>query len=111
VPDDAAITADLMSSAYPEMPEDPVMLRYRWENPRQEMLFGRFIAEMSGRPRLPGPWAGSGDQAHLARAVELAPTVITDNDSENVAMQRTNEKLGYRLRPGFVGHLKRVSKS
>jgi hypothetical protein len=37
--------------------------------------------------------------------------VITDNDSENAAMLHINESLGYRLRPGFVGHLKRVSMS
>jgi RimJ/RimL family protein N-acetyltransferase len=48
----------------------------------------------------------------LAQAVELGvPSVITDNDSENAAMLHINEVLGYRERPGFVGHLKRVSKS
>jgi GNAT superfamily N-acetyltransferase len=48
----------------------------------------------------------------LAQACELGVAcVITDNDSENAAMLHINESLGYRLRPGFVGHLKRVSKS
>jgi RimJ/RimL family protein N-acetyltransferase len=48
----------------------------------------------------------------LAQAFELGvASVITDNDSENAAMLHINESLGYRLRPGFVGHLKRVSKS
>ena len=48
----------------------------------------------------------------LAHAVELGvQSVISDNDSENTAMIHINEGLGYGLRPGFVGHLKRVSKS
>ncbi len=47
----------------------------------------------------------------LAQAVELGvPFVYTDNDSENTAMLHINEKLGYRPRPGFVEHHKRVTK-
>jgi len=46
----------------------------------------------------------------LAQAVELGvPVVYTDNDSENAPMLHINETLGYRLRPGFVQHLKRVT--
>ena len=47
----------------------------------------------------------------LAQAVELrVPFVYTGNDSENAPMLHINEQLGYRLRPGFVEHYKRVTK-
>ncbi len=45
----------------------------------------------------------------LAQAVELGVRfVYTGNDSENAPMLHINEELGYRSRPGFVSHLKRV---
>ncbi len=47
----------------------------------------------------------------LAQAVALGvPLVYTANDSENAPILRINETLGYRLRPGFVEHHKRVTK-
>jgi RimJ/RimL family protein N-acetyltransferase len=47
---DAALAADLMTAAYPALPEDPIITRYRWERPRRDWSFERFIAEMDGRP-------------------------------------------------------------
>jgi len=45
----------------------------------------------------------------LAQAVDLGVKfVYTDNDSENAPMLHINEQLGYRSRPGFIGHIKRV---
>jgi RimJ/RimL family protein N-acetyltransferase len=47
----------------------------------------------------------------LAQAFQLGvPVVFTDNDSQNAPMLHINETLGYQLRPGFVEHLKRVTK-
>ncbi len=59
--DDAALASDLMTAAYPELPEDPVLTRYRWEHPRDRWSHGRFIAELDGRPVAlvgwsHGPW-------------------------------------------------------
>jgi RimJ/RimL family protein N-acetyltransferase len=47
----------------------------------------------------------------LAQAVALGvPLVGTDNDAENAPMLHINQTLGYRLRPGYAIHLKRVDK-
>lgn len=48
--DDAALAADLMTAAYPDIPQDPIITRYRWEHPRKGWSMGRFIAEVKGRP-------------------------------------------------------------
>ncbi|TMC38173.1 MAG: GNAT family N-acetyltransferase [Chloroflexi bacterium] len=60
--DDAELAADLMTAAYPCLPSDLVMVRYRWQNPRQGYEVGRFVAERDGDPIaflawLHGPWA------------------------------------------------------
>src|SRR5438105_252297 len=58
---DAELAADVMTSAYPAMPQDPVIMRLRWESPRKGFAHGRFIAERDGAPIgylgwLHGPW-------------------------------------------------------
>ena len=60
--EDAALAADLMTAAYPDLAEDPVIMRDRWDHPREGHSYGRFIAEMGGRPIafldwLHVPWA------------------------------------------------------
>lgn len=48
--DDAALAADLMTAAYPALPEDPIITRYRWAHPRMGWSVGRYIGEIGGRP-------------------------------------------------------------
>src|SRR2546428_7550157 len=47
---DAELAADVMTAAYPALPQDPVILRLRWERPRTGFAYGRFIAERDGGP-------------------------------------------------------------
>ena len=47
--DDAALAADVMTAAYPAIATDPVITRYRWENPRVGYEYTRFLAERGGR--------------------------------------------------------------
>src|ERR1700680_1109160 len=59
--EDAELAADLMTAAYPPMPQDPVITRMRWESPRRGFAYGRFIAERSATPIallswIHGPW-------------------------------------------------------
>lgn len=59
--DDAELAADIMTASYPAMAQDPVITRYRWEQPRRGYEIGRFIAEKDGRPIaflgwMHGPW-------------------------------------------------------
>src|SRR5256714_4808884 len=58
---DAELAADVMTAAYPAMPQDPVIMRLRWESPRKGFAHGRFIAERDGAPIgylgwVHGPW-------------------------------------------------------
>jgi GNAT superfamily N-acetyltransferase len=48
--DDAEVAADVMTASYPDLPEDPVLTRYRWAHPRDEWSTARFVAELDGRP-------------------------------------------------------------
>ena len=59
--DDAELAADIMTASYPALAQDPVITRYRWEQPRRGYETGRFIAEEDGRPIgflgwMHGPW-------------------------------------------------------
>jgi RimJ/RimL family protein N-acetyltransferase len=59
--DDAALAADLITAAYPALPEDPIITRYRWAHPRDGFAHRRFIAEVEGLPVAfvasnHGPW-------------------------------------------------------
>ncbi|MGH7763398.1 MAG: GNAT family N-acetyltransferase [Candidatus Dormibacteraceae bacterium] len=60
--DDVDVAADIMTASFPELPQDPVVMRYRWERPRQGQEIGRFMAEQGGDPIgflawVHGPWA------------------------------------------------------
>src|SRR5438445_2942323 len=57
----AELAAYVMTAAYPALPQDPVILRLRWERPRTGFAYGRFIAERDGGPIgylgwIHGPW-------------------------------------------------------
>jgi len=66
--DDAELAADVMTASYPDLPEDPVITRYRWEHPRHEWSTGRFVAELDGRPIA---FVGWGHQPWEQSAVRL----------------------------------------
>jgi RimJ/RimL family protein N-acetyltransferase len=48
--EDAAFASDVMTAAYPELPQDPVMTRFRWENPRLGYVYTHFLAHRDERP-------------------------------------------------------------
>jgi RimJ/RimL family protein N-acetyltransferase len=48
--DDAVLAADIMTASYPQLAQDPVMTRMRWDSPRRGFAYGRFIAETNGKP-------------------------------------------------------------
>ena len=47
--EDAELAADVMTAAYPSLPQDPVMTRFRWENPRLGYEYTRFLAHRGSR--------------------------------------------------------------
>jgi RimJ/RimL family protein N-acetyltransferase len=47
--DDAELASDVMASAYPALPQDPVLTRFRWEHPRLGYVYTRFLAERDRR--------------------------------------------------------------
>ena len=77
--DDAALAADICTASFPRLPEDPVMMRFRWETALETWTRKRFIAEIDGQPVSyllfeHGPWAQLPDrdcsvEAYLDRAV------------------------------------------
>jgi RimJ/RimL family protein N-acetyltransferase len=51
----------VMTAAYPPLPQDPVLTRYRWERVRSGYEYARFLAERDGRAIaflgwIHGPW-------------------------------------------------------
>src|ERR1700687_5779864 len=59
--DDAALAADLTTAAYPDEPEAPLVVRYRWGHPRDGWSIARFIGELDAQPVAylmfgHGPW-------------------------------------------------------
>jgi mycothiol synthase len=82
--EDAELASDLMSASYAALPQDPLLVRYRWEHPRKDMKWARFIGEIDARPAAflawyHGPWEKLPDRhcevevwldhAHLDRAL------------------------------------------
>jgi len=60
--DDAQAASDVMTASYPSLPQDPVLLRYRWQNPRVGYEYARFLAERDGSTIaylgwVHGPWS------------------------------------------------------
>jgi GNAT superfamily N-acetyltransferase len=49
-PHEAALAADIMTSAFPREPQDPVLTARRWDHPRQGWTHGRFIANFGDKP-------------------------------------------------------------
>ena len=60
--DDAEAASDVMTASYPALPQDPVLLRYRWQNPRVGYEYARFLAQRDGGSIaylgwMHGPWS------------------------------------------------------
>jgi len=59
--EDAELASDLITTSYPELPEDPKLKRYFWAHPRSGWRTARYIAEAIGEPVAfvswtHGPW-------------------------------------------------------
>jgi GNAT superfamily N-acetyltransferase len=59
--DDAELASDVMTASYPPLPQDPVLLRYRWEMGRAGYEQARFLGHLDGRAVaylawIHGPW-------------------------------------------------------
>jgi RimJ/RimL family protein N-acetyltransferase len=59
--EDAEVASDVMSAASPFLPQDPVLTRFRWENPRLGYVYTRFLAYRQDRAiavlaSVHGPW-------------------------------------------------------
>ena len=81
--EDAELGADLITASYPTIPQDPVITRRRWENPRSGYTYGRFIAERDGTPIallgwVHGPWEQVED-GHCEVSVYLDRAAIDEN--------------------------------
>lgn len=65
--DDAELASDVMTAAYPALPQDPVMTRLRWQHPRRGFTYGRFIVERDATAIgfvafVHGPWEQVADR-------------------------------------------------
>ncbi|MGA8923029.1 MAG: GNAT family N-acetyltransferase [Candidatus Dormiibacterota bacterium] len=81
--EDAELAADIMTASFPTLPQDPVITRYRWEQPRRGYARGRYIAEHDGRPIaflawMHGPWAELPDR-HCEIEVWLDRSMLGQN--------------------------------
>ena len=69
--DDAALAADLMTAAYPAYAADPIVTRYRWENPRKGWSMGRFVADVDDQPVAFVDWLSGPPDQDLERHCEV----------------------------------------
>lgn len=81
--DDAELAADLMVAAFPPFPQDPVITRYRWENPRAGYEYTRHLAYRDGRAiaylgTIHAPWEEVADR-HCEVEVWLDRAVQTES--------------------------------
>ena len=61
-PGEVGRAAEVMTAAFPREPQDPELTLYRWEHPRAGWSYGRFFAELEGKPVAlvewhHGPWS------------------------------------------------------